>query len=104
MLNSILLQAQGGQSSMIYQLVLWAGIIGVFYFFMIRPQQKKQKDQKKFLEELKKGDEVITIGGLHGTVVSVYETTVTLEVDGSKGTKMKFEKSSVSRLAGTSAS
>ncbi|AXE17997.1 preprotein translocase subunit YajC [Runella rosea] len=103
MLNSIFLQA-GGQSSMIYQLLLWAGIIGVFYFFMIRPQQKKQKDQKKFLEELKKGDEVITIGGLHGTVVSVYETTVTLEVDGSKGTKMKFEKSSVSRLAGTSAS
>ncbi|RDB04965.1 preprotein translocase subunit YajC [Runella aurantiaca] len=103
MLNSIFLQA-GGQSSMIYQLLLWAGIIGVFYFFMIRPQQKKQKDQKKFLEELKKGDEVVTIGGLHGTVVSVYETTVTLEVDGSKGTKMKFEKSSVSRLAGTSAS
>jgi preprotein translocase subunit YajC len=103
MLNSIFLQA-GGQSSMIYQLLLWAGIIGVFYFFMIRPQQKKQKDQKKFLEELKKGDEVITIGGLHGTVVSVYETTVTLEVDGSKGTKMKFEKSSVSRFAGTSAS
>ncbi|MCP1384001.1 preprotein translocase subunit YajC [Runella sp. CRIBMP] len=103
MLNSIFLQA-GGQSSMIYQLLLWAGIIGVFYFFMIRPQQKKQKDQKKFLEELKKGDEVITIGGLHGTVVSVYETTVTLEVDGSKGTKMKFEKSSISRLAGTSAS
>lgn len=103
MLNSILLQA-GGQSSMIYQLLLWAGIIGVFYFFMIRPQQKKQKDQKKFLEELKKGDEVVTIGGLHGTVVSVYETTVTLEVDSSKGTKMKFEKSSVSRLSGTSAS
>lgn len=102
MLNSIFLQA-GGQSSMIYQLLLWAGIIGVFYFFMIRPQQKKQKDQKKFLEELKKGDDVVTIGGLHGTVVSVYETTVTLEVDGSKGTKMKFEKSSVSRLAGTSA-
>ncbi|WP_428657438.1 preprotein translocase subunit YajC [Runella sp.] len=102
MLNSIFLQA-GGQSSMVYQLLLWGGIIGVFYFFMIRPQQKKQKDQKKFLEELKKGDEVVTIGGLHGTVVSVYETTVTLEVDGSKGTKMKFEKSSISRLAGTSA-
>lgn len=87
---------------MIYQLVMWAGIIGVFYFFMIRPQQKKQKDQKKFLEELKKGDEVVTIGGLHATVISVYETTVTLDVD-SKGTKMKFEKSSISRKAGTTA-
>ncbi|AYQ33138.1 preprotein translocase subunit YajC [Runella sp. SP2] len=101
-MNSIFLQAASGQTSMIYQLLMWAGIIGVFYFFMIRPQQKKQKDQKKFLEELKKGDEVITIGGLHATVISVYETTVTLDVDG-KGTKMKFEKSSISRKAGTTA-
>ncbi|MDF7820664.1 preprotein translocase subunit YajC [Runella sp. MFBS21] len=101
-MQTILLQAQGGQSSMIYQLVLWAGIIGVFYFFMIRPQQKKQKDQKKFLEELKKGDEIVTIGGLHGTVVSVYENTVTVEVDG-KGTKLKFEKSSISRKVSTPA-
>ncbi|MEZ4904282.1 MAG: preprotein translocase subunit YajC [Spirosomataceae bacterium] len=98
----ILLQAASGQTSMIYQLVLWAGIIGVFYFFMIRPQQKKQKDQKKFLEELKKGDEVITIGGLHATVVSVYETTVTLEID-AKGTRIKLEKASISRKAGTPA-
>ncbi|HAK75951.1 MAG TPA: preprotein translocase subunit YajC [Runella sp.] len=101
-MNSIFLQAASGQTSMIYQLLMWAGIIGVFYFFMIRPQQKKQKDQKKFLEELKKGDEVVTIGGLHATVISVYDTTVTLDVDG-KGTKMKFEKSSISRKAGTTA-
>jgi len=101
-MKSILLQAASGQTSMIYQLILWAGIIGVFYFFMIRPQQKKQKDQKKFLEELKKGDEVVTVGGIHATVVSVYETTVTLEVDG-KGTKLKFEKSSVSRKVGAPA-
>ncbi|MEI7583710.1 preprotein translocase subunit YajC [Runella sp.] len=99
-MKSILLQATSGQTSMIYQLLLWAGIIGVFYFFMIRPQQKKQKDQKKFLEELKKGDEVVTIGGLHATVVSVYESTVTVDVDG-KGTKLKFEKSSISRRATT---
>ncbi|MFN4147122.1 MAG: preprotein translocase subunit YajC [Runella sp.] len=99
-MHTILAQAQSSQTSMIYQLILWAGIIGVFYFFMIRPQQKKQKEQKKFLEELKKGDEVITIGGLHGTVVSVYESTVTLEVD-AKGTKLKFEKSSISRKATT---
>ncbi|HAO48018.1 MAG TPA: preprotein translocase subunit YajC [Runella sp.] len=101
-MNSIFLQAASGQTSMIYQLLMWAGIIGVFYFFMIRPQQKKQKDQKKFLEDLKKGDEVVTIGGLHATVISVYDTTVTLDVDG-KGTKMKFEKSSISRKAGTTA-
>ena len=101
-MNSIFVQAASGQTSMIYQLLMWAGIIGVLYFFMMRPQQKKQKDQKKFLEDLKKGDEVVTIGGLHATVISVYETTVTLDVDG-KGTKMKFEKSSISRKAGTTA-
>ena len=101
-MKNILLQAASGQTSMIYQLILWAGIIGVFYFFMIRPQQKKAKDQKKFLEELKKGDEVVTIGGMHGTVVSVYETTATIEVDG-KGTKLKFDKSSIARKSGTTA-
>lgn len=68
------------------------------------PSAKEAERPKEIFGRTKKGDEVITIGGLHGTVVSVYETTVTLEVDGSKGTKMKFEKSSISRLAGTSAS
>jgi len=73
------------------------GIIIVFYFFMIRPQQKKQKDQKSFVDNLKKGDNVVTIGGLHGRVASVEGTTVTLEVD--RGVKMTFEKSSISREA-----
>jgi preprotein translocase subunit YajC len=86
---------------MIYQLLMWAGIIGVFYFFMIRPQQKKQKDQKAFLSALKKGDEVVTIGGLHATVVSVYESTVTVEVE--KGIKLKFDKSAISRKSDTPA-
>jgi preprotein translocase subunit YajC len=100
-MQTILLQAQGGQSAMIYQLLMWAGIIGVFYFFMIRPQQKKQKDQKAFLSALKKGDEVVTIGGLHATVVSVYESTVTVEID--KGIKLKFDKSAISRKSDTPA-
>lgn len=94
-MQAILLQAQSSQTTMIYQLLMWAGIIGVFYFFMIRPQQKKQKDQKAFLAALKKGDEVVTIGGLHATVVSVYESTVTVEVE--KGMKLKFDKSAISR-------
>ncbi len=76
------------------QIIFFVGIAVVFYFFMIRPQQKKQKDQKKFLAEIKKGDKVVTIGGLHGKVYALDEATITLEVD--KGTKMVFEKSSIS--------
>ncbi len=76
------------------QIIFFVGIAVVFYFFMIRPQQKKQKNQKKFLGEIKKGDAVVTIGGLHGKVHSLNENTITLEVD--KGTKMVFEKSSIS--------
>ena len=95
---SILLQAAAGSNtSMIYNVLLWVAIIGVFYFFMIRPQQKKQKDQKGFVDNLKKGDNVVTIGGLHGKIASVEGTTVTLEVD--RGVKMTFEKTSISREA-----
>lgn len=90
---SILLQASGSGSGL-QSLILFGGIAIVFYFFMIRPQQKKQKDQKKFIEEIKKGDNVVTIGGVHGKVYATDEDTITLEVD--KSTKMKFEKSAVS--------
>ncbi len=95
---SILLQTPTGfNTSSIYSVLLWVGIIGIFYFFMIRPQQKKQKDQKSFVENLKKGDNVVTIGGLHGRIASVEGNTVTLEVD--RGVKMTFEKTSISREA-----
>ncbi len=69
-------------------------IIVVFYFFMIRPQMKKAKDHKKFVEELKKGDKVVTTAGIHGKIVDVSETTFLVEVD--SGTKIRFEKSAVS--------
>ncbi len=96
MLLSILAQAAaGGSQAMIYQVVMWVGIIGVFYFFMIRPQQKKAKEQKELLAGIKKGDEVVTIGGMHGKVYQVDETTVTLDLD--KGVKLTFDKSAVSR-------
>ncbi len=80
---------------MIYQVIMWVGIIGVFYFFMIRPQQKKQKEQKELLNNLKKGDQVVTIGGIHARVYTVEEATVTLELD--KGVKLTVEKSAISR-------
>lgn len=97
-MHFLLLQAASGSTtSMIYNVLLWVGIIGVFYFFMIRPQQKKQKDLKTFVDSLKKGDNVVTAGGLHGRIASVDEATVTLEVD--KGVRMTFEKTSIARDA-----
>jgi preprotein translocase subunit YajC len=98
MLASVLLQAAADpQTSLISNLLLFGGIAIVFYFFMIRPQQKKQKDQKTFRESLKKGDMVVTIGGLHGRIVAVEEDTVVLDVD--RGMKLTFEKSSISQEA-----
>lgn len=69
-------------------------IIIVFYFFMIRPQVKKQKDQKKYVDELKKGDKVITNAGIHGKIADVAEKTFLIETEG--GHKIRFEKSSIS--------
>ncbi len=71
-------------------------MIVVFYFFMIRPQQKKQKELKKFRENLKAGDKVVTIGGVHGTILEVTGTTVLIN---SEGTKIRFEKSAISQNA-----
>ena len=69
-------------------------IVIVFYFFMIRPQVKKQKEQKKFRENLAKGDKVITIGGLHGKIAEIHDSTITLDVG--NGVNFKIEKSAVS--------
>ena len=92
---SLLAQATGGSQAMIYQVVMWVGIIGVFYFFMIRPQQKKQKEQKELLNSIKKGDQVVTIGGIHARVYNVEETLVTLELD--KGVKLTVDKAAIAR-------
>lgn len=85
---------QAGDGGGISSLILFGGVALVFYFFMIRPQQKKQKDQKKFIEEIKRGDQVVTIGGIHGKVLSTDEATVVLEID--KGVKITVQKSSIS--------
>jgi preprotein translocase subunit YajC len=68
-------------------------IIVVFYFFFIRPQMKKTKEQKKFREAIKKGDKIITIGGIHGKIAEIQETTFTIEVEG--GNRLRIEKSAV---------
>ncbi len=88
--------AGGGSSSLITMLVTFGLIILVFYFLVIRPQNKKQKDAKKMLESIRKGDRVVTIGGLHGYVDSVKEDAVVLKVD--DNVKLKFSKSAVSQV------
>jgi preprotein translocase subunit YajC len=97
---AILLQAAGGQSPW-SSFIFFGAIIIVFYFFMIRPQQKRAKDQKKFTEEIKKGDYVVTIGGAHGTVAEMEGDTFILEVE--KGGRIRFNKSAISMEASKAA-
>ncbi len=92
MTATILLQAGGGFDPRM--MITFGGIAIVFYFFMIRPQAKKAKDQKKFVSELKKGDKVITHAGMHGKVAEVAETTFLLETE--SGHKIRHEKSAIS--------
>lgn len=94
-MNTLLLQAP--DAGMLPQLLMFGAIILVFYFFMIRPQQKKASDQKKFREELTKGMTIVTIGGLHGKLIAIDDDAITLEVD--KGVRLTFDKSAVSMEA-----
>lgn len=79
--------------SMIWPFVL---MFAVFYFLLIRPQQKKQKQRTSMLNQLKKGDKISTIGGLHGTVVELTDDTVVLRVNDT--TKMTFERSAINTI------
>lgn len=76
------------------QIIMLVLIVVVFYFFMIRPQMKKQKELKKFRENLKKGDKVVTIGGIHGKILEISDATILLDSDGSK---IRFDKSAISQ-------
>jgi preprotein translocase subunit YajC len=94
MISTILLQAAGASGFDPRMLITFGGIIIVFYFFMVRPQSKKAKDQKKFVSELKKGDKVVTTAGLHGKVTEVADTTFVMETEG--GHKLRHNKSAIS--------
>jgi preprotein translocase subunit YajC len=99
MMNAIfLMQGSGsGQSGAgTIQLLMMGGIILVFWLFMIRPQAKKAKEQKKFIEAMGKGDKIVTIAGIHGTINKVNEDG-TLQLEVSPGSYLKIEKSSISQ-------
>ncbi len=96
LLSILLMAPQGGaagQQSSWYSFLPLLLIIVVFYFFFIRPQMKRSKDQKKFKESLQKGQKVITIGGIHGRIVEIQDTTVTIEVE--NNVRLRVEKSAV---------
>lgn len=95
LLNSTLLlqaQAQGGSLSGIIMIV---AMIAIFYFFMIRPQSKKQKEIKKARDAMQNGDKVITAGGIHGKIKDISENTILIEV--APGVSLKVDKTSVFR-------
>jgi len=82
-------------------LLMFALIIGIFYFMILRPQQKRQKERQKLLDALKKGDKVITAGGMYGTIAGIDEKTVLVQV--ADNVKMKFERSSITSVVSDAA-
>ncbi|MDC7241846.1 MAG: preprotein translocase subunit YajC [Spirochaetales bacterium] len=90
--------ASGG--SMTTSLVTFALVIGIFYFLIIRPQNKKQKETKQMIEAVKKNDKIVTIGGIRGTVHAVKEETVIVKVDDE--CKMEFNKSAIASVLNVS--
>lgn len=87
--------AQGG-SSLISTVIMFGAIFLIFYFMIIRPQQKRAKEREKLLSNVQKGDKVITSGGLHGTVVFIDEKTVLIQV--ADNVKLKYERSAIGTI------
>ena len=95
MLSVFLMASPDGQPNSSFSLIMMGAIILVFWLFMIRPQAKKAKDQKKFIENLQKGDKIVTIAGIHGTINKVNEDN-TLQLETNPGSYIKIEKSAIS--------
>ena len=95
MINTIFLQSQQGSGMM--QVLFLVAIIVVFYFFMIRPQMRKQKAEQAFRTTLEKGAKIVTIGGIHGRILEVSEKSFLVEVD--SNVKLRIEKTAISAEA-----
>lgn len=96
LLNLPLMQAAGGVAGMSTPIVTFALVIAIFYFLIIRPQNKKQKKTKEMIESVEKGDKVTTIGGIRGTVDSVKDDIVSVRVY--NDVKIEFKKSALSEV------
>ncbi|MCE1205867.1 MAG: preprotein translocase subunit YajC [Spirochaetia bacterium] len=95
----VLLQAATANPTgqMVSTLVTFGLVFVIFYFLIIRPQNKKQKEMQKMIAGVKKGDKIVTIGGIHGTVYSVKEGTVVVKVD--DDCKIEFSKSAIATVS-----
>lgn len=87
---------EGGSGNLVSTLIMFGAIFLIFYFMIIRPQQKRAKEREKLLNSIQKGDKVMTSGGLYGVVDSIEEKTVILKV--AENVKLKFERSAISSV------
>ena len=85
-----------GGGAMVTQLLFFGAIFAIFYFLLIRPQQRQKADRQRMLAGLKRGDRVVTSGGLHGTIIGLTEHTVSLRV--ADQVKLEFDRSAVGRV------
>jgi preprotein translocase subunit YajC len=86
----------GGPSAFLQPLILFGAMFAIFYFIVLRPQQRQKADRERMLSALKKGDRVVTTSGMHGTVTGLGEHTVTLRV--ADQVKLEFDRSAVGRI------
>jgi preprotein translocase subunit YajC len=86
----------GGAQSMLPTIIMVAAMLAIFYFLLLRPQQKQKQERERMLSALKKGDRVVTTGGMHGTVTGLNEHTVTLRIDNQ--VKVEFDRGAVGRI------
>jgi preprotein translocase subunit YajC len=91
-----------GGGNLVGMILPFVLMFAVFYFLLIRPQQKKTKTRNLMLSQLKKGDKVTTIGGLHGTIVEIADDTIVLRVNDT--TKMTFERSAINNVVASAPS
>lgn len=84
---------EGGGGSMISTIIMFGAIFAIFYFMIIRPQQKRAKEREKLLSNIEKGDKIITSGGVHATIVGLEEKTVLIEI--APNVKIKIERSAI---------
>jgi preprotein translocase subunit YajC len=88
----------GGPAAFVQPLILFGAMFAIFYFIVLRPQQRQKAERERMLTALKKGDKVVTSGGMHGTVVGIGEHTVTIRV--ADQVKVEFDRSAIGRVVG----
>jgi preprotein translocase subunit YajC len=84
---------EGGSGSLISTVIMFGAIFAIFYFMIIRPQQKRAKEREKLLSNIEKGDKIVTSGGVHATIVGIEEKTVLIEI--APNVKVKVERSAI---------